>query len=240
MLRGMLLALALGAALPASAAVTVTVNGQARPWDWVKGGLNDSLQFGIQDGVGPAVATFASAGISAGGSFAVVYKSGLTSAFGGTPTVDQNGYVGSIFKDDDPGSSGNFFPSHYMPTLWSSDPGAGVFLNALVFAFTDASGKVLGGPDAMEVQTDGFGGFVFVSAKSGFVPAGATQIQLGLNDDIFGDNTGALRVCVGADVAACSFSSGGVPEPATWAMMIGGLGLAGVALRRRRRAYATA
>lgn len=30
--------------------------------------------------------------------------------------------------------------------------------------------------------------------------------------------------------------SGAVPEPATWAMMIGGFGLAGVAVRRRRRA----
>jgi hypothetical protein len=29
-------------------------------------------------------------------------------------------------------------------------------------------------------------------------------------------------------------SVGGVPEPASWALMIGGFGLAGVALRRRR------
>ena len=33
---------------------------------------------------------------------------------------------------------------------------------------------------------------------------------------------------------------GGVPEPATWAMMITGFGLAGVALRRRREASLTA
>jgi hypothetical protein len=40
----------------------------------------------------------------------------------------------------------------------------------------------------------------------------------------FGGGGGAMRV----DTA------GAVPEPSTWAMMIGGLGLAGVALRRRR------
>jgi len=32
--------------------------------------------------------------------------------------------------------------------------------------------------------------------------------------------------------------SGGVPEPATWALMIGGFGMAGAALRRRRSATA--
>ena len=33
---------------------------------------------------------------------------------------------------------------------------------------------------------------------------------------------------------AFSFADAGVPEPATWAMMIGGMGAAGVALRRRK------
>ena len=37
-----------------------------------------------------------------------------------------------------------------------------------------------------------------------------------------------------------SLPAGGVPEPATWSMMIGGFGLAGAALRRRRRAVVAA
>ena len=37
-----------------------------------------------------------------------------------------------------------------------------------------------------------------------------------------------------------SLDNGGVPEPATWALMLGGFGLAGAALRARRRAVAAA
>jgi hypothetical protein len=36
------------------------------------------------------------------------------------------------------------------------------------------------------------------------------------------------------------YSEGGVPEPATWALMLGGFGMAGAALRRRRTAIASA
>ena len=38
------------------------------------------------------------------------------------------------------------------------------------------------------------------------------------------------------DLSTVAVSSGAVPEPATWALMLGGFGLAGVALRRRRAA----
>jgi len=39
-----------------------------------------------------------------------------------------------------------------------------------------------------------------------------------------------------AFIALSSSVPGGIPEPATWAMMIGGLGAVGVALRRRQKA----
>lgn len=47
------------------------------------------------------------------------------------------------------------------------------------------------------------------------------------------DGIGPLLDNVGVDV-----TSGGVPEPASWALMIAGFGLAGAALRRRRSAVA--
>ena len=54
------------------------------------------------------------------------------------------------------------------------------------------------------------------AAYSGTAPAGANQLLLGFNDDIFGDNSGALRVEVtGATTTA-------VPEPAVWLTMLVG------------------
>ena len=46
----------------------------------------------------------------------------------------------------------------------------------------------------------------------------------------------------GRDVASVSttFTAGGVPEPASWAMLIAGFGLTGAAARRRRRMVAVA
>jgi len=202
---GMATALSSVMASAAFAAITVSVDGKTEPWTYVDGGLNTGFQFGVQDGLAPVSVSFAGAGITAGGSWAVVYKSGLTNAFGPPPAVDQNGHVGLVFKDNDPGSSGNFFPSHYMPSLWSDDPGAGVFLNALVFAFTDDSGQIVGTPDAMNVTGNAMDGYTFIFEKGdSATPLGATHIQLGLNDDIFSDNAGALSVCVGSSFDACA------------------------------------
>ncbi|MBT2186741.1 PEP-CTERM sorting domain-containing protein [Sphingobium sp. H33] len=50
---------------------------------------------------------------------------------------------------------------------------------------------------------------------------------------ITGNDKLALDV-VGWDLKQASPPTPGVPEPATWAMMIGGFALAGVAMRRRK------
>ena len=46
--------------------------------------------------------------------------------------------------------------------------------------------------------------------------------------------------CGIGEIAFRAAEAGGVPEPATWAMLIGGFGLAGASLRRRRPTFATA
>ncbi len=48
-------------------------------------------------------------------------------------------------------------------------------------------------------------------------------------DDPYSDNRGGISILLDDGIGV-----GGVPEPATWAMMIAGFGLTGVAIRRRR------
>ena len=68
-------------------------------------------------------------------------------------------------------------------------------------------------------------------------PALASALQIGISDGNignfgnfgnFGDNGGAYRIEV------YQLSVGAVPEPTTYALMLGGLGLLGWAARRRR------
>lgn len=69
---------------------------------------------------------------------------------------------------------------------------------------------------------------------SGIVPlSGVVRIQ-------FAGNSGSTaRGAPGLDDVEMTVTVvGGVPEPATWALMIGGFGLAGAALRRRRERLA--
>jgi hypothetical protein len=197
---------ALTATLATAATVDVAVDSQSGPW---LTSVNPTLDYGDHSESGP---TSVSAGFdfTAGGVFTITWLSGLTSAYGGVdPYSDGDGDTG-FDASDSLGNSGNVFPSFYIDH--SQYP---AYLNALIGAFADAGGHVVGTPFLV-----GNGPY------DATAPGGATQLLLGLNDDIFGDNSGAFLVRVSGP--------GAVPEPATWTMMIAGFGLAGGALRRRR------
>ena len=73
----------------------------------------------------------------------------------------------------------------------------------------------------------------FASWNSG--AATTADIALVNQNTAFSGNDFALD-----DISLSTAPPGGVPEPATWAMMIAGFGLAGATLRRRRGAFARA
>lgn len=200
------------ASIAEAGSVVVTVDSHAGPWSY-GGGLNTGFEYGIGDYSAPLVVGAADGfDFSPGGSFTIEYLSGLTSPFGGTPYADGIGDTGYDASGNG-GSSGNGFPSLYInPASYPA------YLNALIGTFADDSGAIVGTP------------FLVGNLATVIVPAGATRLQLGLNDDIFGDNTGFLVVQVSGP--------GLVPEPSTFALA-GTCGLAGLAaLARRRRAQA--
>ncbi len=191
------------------------VDGQAMPWVFIPGGLNDAFQFGNLDGIGPTVVDAGDGiAVSAGNTIDVAYVRGLTTPFGPgvIPYADAAGDT-TFPADNTAGSTGNFFPSLYM----SPYP---IYLNALVGTFADVTGTIVGTP------------FHIGPGGSFVVPVGATQLQLGVNDDFFSDNEGSLTVCV-SDAGECVAA---LPEPVSASLLALGLsGLAARAVRRRRR-----
>jgi PEP-CTERM motif len=217
-IQGIVFGASLLAAGVASAS-TVDVLGTAGPWDPTIAG---NPAYGTGDQTPATVVS-----VNGGDNITITYLSGLTSAFSGlAPSVDATGYVGSGFGSGTGltgvGSSGNVFPSF---TIDPTNSGSPIYLAALIGDFVNASGVVIGTPFA-----PGDGPFAVTA------PSGAVALQLGLNDDIFSDNTGDLQI----DVTGSTVVSG-VPEPSTWAMMILGFcGIGAMTYRRRKNAMLAA
>jgi hypothetical protein len=198
----------------AASASVVTVSALSGPWDpTIPGNL------AYDNGAHASATTLA---VNPGDNITITYLSGLTSAFSDlSPSVDASGYVGGVFGSGTDcagspcsgiGATGHPFPSYYIdPT----NSGPQIALNALIGAFVDASGVVL-----LAFAT-GNGPFSIVA------PAGSVALQLGMNDDFFPDNTGALLVDVTGSTA--------VPQPASWTIMLAALAGFGLAKRNSRR-----
>jgi hypothetical protein len=212
-----------------AAQVDVVVQGTAMPWS-VSPSLNSSYPYGINNGsAATAVSSLSGISFASGNMLTIQYLSGLTSAYGGSPTVDANGYTSSLGYAtkyyssyptvyDNPGSTGQYFPTKYIAL--PNDPSAAYYLNALIGVFADSSAVIVGNPF-----------FVGNGPLSIAVPTGATQLLLGLNDDNFGDNTGSLTI----RVSGSGTGPGPTPTPEPTTMLLIGLGLAGLAGVRRFR-----
>jgi hypothetical protein len=216
-------ALSLACASPTLAS-SVFVSAFDGPWSVAS---NPGLTYGVGDNTSPVVLTLAPGATA----ITITYDSGLASAFGGVPpSVDVYGYVGGGFGSgvglSGIGSSGQPFPTFWIDPTNTGDP---LYLMALVGAFTDNLGVVQGSPFACDGSVRTCDGSVRI-----LVPAGATELSLGVNDDIFADNSGGWSITV-------TGVTGGVPEPSTWAMMalgFAGLGFAGYLTSRKAASIA--
>jgi hypothetical protein len=172
---------------------------------------------------GGSEATFDSV---ANGSYASVTEAGVTvSGLGGNVAVE-NSYAGQY----------NGRGAEYISNQQGNTPGILFTFSSAVSAFTFNWGAADHGNWSLEV----FSGSASLGSSAvtptwysnagdyiGWQAAGITSARLtstGGYDYVFVDNVTSLG------------GVGGVPEPATWALMIGGFGLAGSALRRRRGA----
>jgi hypothetical protein len=134
----------------------------------------------------------------------------------------------------------------YAPNSTGVDDSAvyetAIFTGAFSLASQGTVDFVLGSDDDSFIYVDGvlFGdnpgvhGVTTVDFTSPTLAAGSHNIEVFYADR---DHTGAfLSLTLGSNSSGVVITppTGGVPEPATWALLIGGFGLAGTALRRRR------
>ena len=193
----------------ASHALTLnaTVDATDGPWLYANGGLNTNFQYGEDDQKAPLVLSAANGlAFVAGTTLDVEYVIGSTNE-GGFASPDANGDSVFVFNANT-GNSGKVAPSAYFdPATYPA------YLGVLSGTFADSSGTIIGTP------------FKVGDSLSIVIPAGATQLQLGVNDDIYSDNTGAYQITV---------TGAGVPEPSALALVSLTAILAGtVGLRRR-------
>ena len=110
------------------------------------------------------------------------------------------------------------------------------------------SGKFWATTSSSNTVTDGIEGDIIANMKTlgdwvGLKSANSnlvvTGISFGIGSGWVGNFTGAVDHVTynftGGPSADFNFRAGAVPEPASWAMMIGGLGVVGAGMRRRAR-----
>lgn len=126
-------------------------------------------------------------------------------------------------------------------TLWPVKTGHDVFkaktLHHLVVSRTEA--------DVLDVYVDGKRAFTYSDAGSLYTRLDANRTLQFFSDNLSEASSGFVDFVkiydapvAAGDVQQMYAAVAGVPEPATWASMIGGFGLAGGSLRRRRSAAA--
>jgi hypothetical protein len=165
----------------------VVVLGTSGPWNEAE---NPEYTYGTHDEGGPTVFP-----VTTGESLTLNYVSGTVSAGLGWPNESAEGNT-NVLANNLTGSSKQIFPSLYM----SPYP---IYLDELVGVFTDSYGIIVGdGPFSVG------NGPTTVTA-----PDGATQLQLGVNDDVYHDNVGAYTVQISSSALDLSAVAPVISQP---------------------------
>jgi Short C-terminal domain len=161
---------------------TVVVSGRAGPWDPE---LNGSFAYGRGDQEQPQViCAVDGTPLTAGMMLRMYYLNGSVRAGGGWPDADGLGAMTHA-----PANDGDY-PSRYIdPSLYP------IYVGSLIGVFAH-DGVIVGRPIKIG------NGQLHVT-----VPPGANQLLLGVNDNIFGDNTGSWTVAVEAEPSSAAASS---------------------------------
>jgi hypothetical protein len=192
---------------------TVTVPGTAGPWQYVSGGLNTAFQYGQDNNSAPAVVSSLNGFLFASGqSLTIQYISGTSTIDTGITPTDA---IGRTSTGVNP-----LPPLNNSPDINGFGFGASKYFNAadypanygeLVGTFANDAGQIVGTP------------FNIGDFRTIAIPAGATRLQLSVNDTFFTDNTGSWQIQTSQTV---------VPEPASLSLLVAGIG---ACLFRRRR-----
>lgn len=163
------------------------------------------------------------------GDFTGWTRLGATGATGVSAAAAQSGGFGAFFSPNQPGGISQIFPTLpgrvYTISLWLRHTGGSA-------APINFAGIAFGNPEAPVPQVAAFAAFGDFPYRSLSWSRAATSA------------TSELRLTF-QDARATQFwldnvTVSAIPEPATWATMIGGLALGGVAMRRRRRGVVAA
>jgi hypothetical protein len=218
----------------AAAAGAILAAGQAGAATYTVNGNDDLYNIGPNTYDGSAPLAINVTGLS---SITFSVSTGQTVTVNGGNYNDADG-IGSVSGEYNTGANG-------ISGITTSTAGfiAGAFVGATSGATPTALDFTTSGTSfaslSPELQQaffigDGLTGDGTGATQTFYVPTGATTLYLGLTDacgytggpSCFNDNVGSFSVTTsGVGVA------GGVPEPATWAMLLMGLGGIGAALR---------
>ncbi len=162
---------------PTGPSTTVTVNSMQGPWQQ---SLNPNFNYGSVDNTPPAIVNAAS-GIpfTIGGTLTVTYVSGQVEVLpGGYPATDASGLSSDPTNNTVIPTYGDY-PSFFMNSSFYP-----IYASELVGTFGN-NGVIVGPPFPI-----GDGPATFV------IPAGANQLQLGVDDNYYADNVGSWQIRV--------------------------------------------